>query len=136
MAKKELVPKAEEMYLKGAFSFKEIAEQLQLAEKTVRLWADAGGWREKRAALLEARRSLDTRLYELANNLMDSIERDYAEGAEVDPRRLDALTRIVDKIQAAHKYASTRKSEEKQAEQSDGLSDEALQKIEQSLKIL
>jgi predicted transcriptional regulator len=121
MKRVEYFERAQSMYIEGGMTYREISVQLGIAEKTVQQWAAEGKWREKRAELTEQKTSLDDRLYRFVNKLMTNVEKDLDAGCPIDPGRMFALTRLVDKLDKARKF----ESEKKQATQA--LEDQAKQ---------
>jgi hypothetical protein len=89
MAKPELMPVAEEMFVAQLANVADIATRLQVSEKTVRNWKARGGWDEKRAASLGAGSAISDRQMHIAVRVADLIDKLLDEG-EVPPRHLFA----------------------------------------------
>jgi hypothetical protein len=135
MKKNTLYAEAERLYIQGQCTFDEIASRLECAEKTIRLWADEGLWREKRAKFLQQKETLHEKLYEFLNSLMDTIKADWAEGNKVDPGRMFALGKLLDKMEKAKKFEQARSDESSEKDPTQGLDDEQLQMLEKQLGI-
>jgi hypothetical protein len=133
---------AEQLYIQYQLSFDEIAARIGRCEKTVRLWADEGGWREKRQAFIRTQLSTHERLYDLVNKLIDKAQQDLESGdVDVGVGRLHAINNLSKSLKDMYRYEDdrvTKRKEEERSErqQSGGLSDDILQKLEKQLGIL
>jgi hypothetical protein len=138
MKKQALFESAERLYIDNQLTFEEIAQKLGTCEKTVRLWADEGLWRQKRERFVQQRESLHSKLYDFTHKLIDTMTDDWADGQKVDPGRLYALARLVDRISKAQQAEGSIKMEKDKSapRERDGLSDEAILQIEQQLRIM
>jgi transposase-like protein len=139
MIRAELYERAEAMYVSQDMTFAEIASKFDCAERTLRLWAEEGGWQKRRVAFRAQREGLHEKLYKFTNDLMENVQKAWADGEQVDPGRLYALTRLIDKLDKAKQFDSEVAKEKKKAQsESDqgGLSEEAIRLIEQQLKLL
>ncbi|MBI5646682.1 MAG: hypothetical protein HY962_07095 [Ignavibacteriae bacterium] len=87
MAKPELVPAAEQLYVEQLMNVADIAARLGVAEKTVRNWKSAGGWDEKRARVLGTDAAISNRIAQIAVRCAAIIE-DMLQRNEVPPRHL------------------------------------------------
>jgi hypothetical protein len=82
MAKREaLMPLAEELYVGKLYNIQAVADKLGVSEKTIRTWKQAGGWEQKRRALMQdttsiadGQRAIAVRILELINKLLDAGE--------------------------------------------------------------
>lgn len=105
MAKKHLyMPEAERLFVIEQRPVAEIAGQLGISEKTVRLWKDEGEWDAKRAQYLKGKQSFHEELYEFARVLMKSVKGDIAGGKDPAPSRLFALSKIIPLITKIKDY--------------------------------
>jgi len=139
MKKQALFEDAERAYVGGDQSYDEVAAKLGVAEKTLRIWGKEGNWSEKRAKFHAKRDSLDAKLYEFTDELMTSVLKDWREGQQVDPGRLYALTRLIDKLEKARSFEAQTKADQKEAAagpRAEGLSEEVLKKIEAQIKMM
>ena len=53
MKRKDLAPQAENMYVCSQMEFKEIAVELNVSERSLRVWAKRDNWKEKRSRFLD-----------------------------------------------------------------------------------
>lgn len=103
MAKTDLQPLAERLYVSEQCTLAEIAKRLNVAERTIRNWkekakADGGDWDLKRQNLLASRQSFHEELYDLARDIASSIREDLKEGREVAPSRMSFLARLLPQL--------------------------------------
>lgn len=99
----------ERCYVSEAMSFEEIAARFGIAEKTVRLWADKGRWRERRKEFMSKRASLEEKLRTFVDKLMDTILDDWNKGNQVDPGRMYAFNNLIGKLEKVQKYEASAK---------------------------
>jgi len=105
MAKKNLYfTEAERLYVIEQCTINEIAQKLNLAEKTVRNWKEEGGWEHKRLQYLRSRQAFHEELYEFARTLMKTIKEDMETGERIDPGRMYAFTRLLPMIVKVKDY--------------------------------
>jgi uncharacterized protein YjcR len=132
---------AERYYIEYQMCFAEIAEQVGRSEKTIRNWADAGGWREKRQKLLRTKLSTHEKLHDLVNALVDKTHDDVMSGEQVDTGRLYSIVNLAKTINGIYKYEeaqgqAAREKERSERQQSGGLSEDVLAQLEKQLGIL
>lgn len=152
MKKQESFAIAEQMYVSEQATIDYIATRLNLAEKTVRNWKAQGGWDGKREQLLKTKTTFHDELYGFARKLMRVIQNDMdrmldpssADDPERDGRiesRVNSMTRLLDKLPKTKDYEAGVVAD-KRAEQStadrekNGLSEEALKRIEAQTKMM
>ncbi len=131
--------KAFEMYVYHQMTFDEIARQTGRTEKTIRKWADDGGWREKRDRDLTARITIHEQLHTFLQKLTEKTISDCAAGEDVSFQRIHAINSLAKTISTLYKYERTEatNADADNKEQSvNGLSPEKLAKIEKMLNIL
>lgn len=132
----------ERMYVVEQRTIESIISEIPVAEKTVRNWKKEGNWDAKRSELLQQETSFASELYEFARKLMRyvSLEMDNPD-AEVRAK-LDSMTRLLRVLPATQKFEAASTAERKAASDAErkvnqnGLSEEALRKIEQQAAIL
>lgn len=95
---------AHDYYVYQQMTFDEIARRIGRAEKTVRLWADGGGWREERERNLRARVNVHEKLHTLVQKLTDRMISDCDAQTELSPQSLHALTNLVNSMNRLYKY--------------------------------
>jgi transposase-like protein len=100
----ELYELAERAYVSENLSFEEVARRFDIAEKTVRNWADKGNWRDRKRKLFEQKTSLDEKLRTFVDKLMDTILEDWNNGRQVDPGRMYAFNQLLGKLEKVQKY--------------------------------
>jgi hypothetical protein len=133
MAKKQLYfNEAERLYVVEQCTLTEIASRLRLAEKTVRLWKDEGGWEGKRMQHLKSKEAFHEELYEFARKLMKTIKEDIENGERVDPGRMYAFTRLLPLITKVKDYEDVLSKKENE-ESKKGLTDDVLKIIESEI---
>lgn len=133
MAKKQLyMSEAERLFVVEQKTIAEIVGTLPVAEKTVRLWKQEGGWDAKRAQYLTSKQSFHEELYEFARALMKNIQADIAAGNKVDTGRLYAMTRLLPLITKVKDYEDVRKQKEARESQS-GLDEDVIRLIEKEV---
>lgn len=133
MAKKQfLFAEAERLYVSEQMTLVEIAARLSVSERALRNWKSVGGWDTKRTQFLTDRQSLHQELYEFTRLLMRNIKEDFEGKQQVDAGRLYTLTRLLSHIQKVKDYEDDVVSTDtEQKPEREGLSEEALQKIEE-----
>lgn len=94
MKRKELSPKAEHLYVYEQKEFAEIAEVVDVNERTLRTWAKRGHWQEKRANFLRSKEALKYELIDFTRSLLRDIKEDYNSGAEPSRTKVNLLSRF------------------------------------------
>jgi uncharacterized protein YjcR len=111
---------AERCYVSENMSFEEIASRFSLSEKTVRLWADKGNWRDRKKSFMSQRESLEEKLRTFVDKLMDTILDDWNNGRQVDPGRMYAFNNLIGKLEKVQKYeANAAKPEDDSTKKAD-----------------
>lgn len=115
MSKKhQLLADAERLYVNEQMTPDAIAGRLGTCEKTIRLWCDEGGWKEKREAYLRSRQDFHEELYDFARLLMKSMKEDMAAGKKLDAGRLYTLLKIIPNIAKVKDYEAAAAKLEKE----------------------
>lgn len=126
MKKQAYAAIAERMYVAQEFSFEAIAKELNLSDKTVRVWAHEGHWQEKKAALLKQKTALHEDLYAFTRKLVKLISSDMdrltvsdGSDSESDTRlesRINSLSRLLAKLPTARSYEQQVRDQKKAEE--------------------
>ncbi len=122
MKKDLLLPAAERMFVIELATIDTIANELHIAEKTVRIWKKAGGWDSKRVKHLKVKTDFHSELYVLARKIMGLLElevdrlvaNDGESGEDQDSKiesRINSLSRLLDKLPKTKDYETTIKNE-------------------------
>lgn len=122
--------KAAGMYITQLATFRQIAKELGLSEKTVAGWAKKQGWEAKKEAYLSTKKSLDVELYELARDLTSQIKENFKATGEVSSSQLYALNKILAHLPKAQTYEQEKAPEK---EEKKTITAETLAKIEELL---
>lgn len=133
MSKKQLYfAEAERLFVVEQHTINEIAQKLNLAEKTVRNWKKEGDWDHKKDQCLKQKTMFHEDLYVFARALMDSIRTDLDAGQKVDSGRMYTLARILPLITKVKDYedAVTKVTE---SNKQSGLSDDVFGKIQEEI---
>jgi len=142
MKKEAYYSTVERMYVVEQRTIESIISEIPVAEKTVRNWKKEGNWDAKRAELLQQETSFTSELYDFARKLMRfvSLEMDNPD-AEVRAK-IDSMTRLLRVLPVTKKFEADSAAEKKaeadatRKANQNGLSEEALRRIEQQAAIL
>lgn len=116
----------ERCYVSEDMSFEEITRAYPVSEKTLRLWADKGNWRDRRKAFKTRRASLEEKLHAFVDKLMDTILDDWNNGRQVDPGRMYAFNQLLGKLEKVQKYEANAKQGDSETETSGEANPQAL----------
>ncbi len=116
---------AENLFVYQAKTREEIAKQLKLSDKTVRVWAKKYNWEEKKAALMECKRSSHLELYELVRLMTQAMSEDAKSKKEISPQRIHALNGLVVTVSGLKKYEGEIQVEREKEERGAQVSDSA-----------
>lgn len=86
--------KARSLYLTGQYAQKEIAELVDVTEKTISKWKEEEGWEEMKTSLLTTRENELRRLYKILKNVNDSIDLTVAAGLPVGAKEADSVLKF------------------------------------------
>lgn len=95
---------AERSYIQESMTYAEIAQRFGISERTVRNWSESGNWPERKKTFMAGRASLDEKLNQFVNKLMDTIMADWDSGKQVDPGRMYAFNQLLGKLEKVRKY--------------------------------
>jgi len=105
MSKKELkFADAERMFVRENCTCNEIAEALNISEKTVRLWKAEGQWDVQRENNNRSRRLFHEELYEFGRAVMSSIMADMKAGKSISDARFNTVCRICPQLLSVKEY--------------------------------
>lgn len=146
MKKNILMPIAERMFIVEQQTIDSIAGNLQVAEKTVRLWKAEGNWDIKRSQYLKTKTDFHEDLYNFARKLMKVIALDMdrmlenptIDDSERDKRlesRINSMSRLLDKLPKTKDYESKIKAEAEAENESEVSGDIISQKVHEILGI-
>jgi uncharacterized protein YjcR len=127
MAKKaELFATAEAMFVQQFATVAAIAEQLGIAEKTVRNWKAEGNWDAKRQELLKRSGSIADEMYELGMNLLALAKKDVAEGREPSRHILTFIVQCGRGAEQAKRFEEASKPIEEDVKPVTAITEESL----------
>ena len=95
MKKQLLAESAAKLYIEKLMTLENIAQRLNVNERTLRRWKSADKWDEKRSEYLKSNTTFHEDLYKFGRNLLDSIQNDMAKGEKIEPARMYAVTKVV-----------------------------------------
>jgi hypothetical protein len=99
----------ERCYISENMSFDEIASRYPVSEKTLRNWAEKGNWQDRRKAYRTKQATLNEKLHNFVDKLMDTILDDWNNGRQVDPGRMYAFNQLLGKLEKVQKYENASK---------------------------
>jgi len=89
---------ARRLYVQDGWTVEEISAKVRAAKSSVERWRTAEDWSGQRARFVETETAFSTRTFSFATKLMEDIEKDYANGAEVSAARLNLLKTVFDRV--------------------------------------
>lgn len=120
---------ARDLYIHEAMSFDEIARRIGRSDKTIRVWAEKGGWKERREALLLSKGSVHEKLYTVIDRLADSVIRDCDGGNELDAGRLYTLKGLIDSMAKLQRYEKDEGAESDEPQKNELTPEELAAKV-------
>ena len=93
--KKSLAAAAERFYVIEQMTMVEIAQLLNVHEKTIQNWKDEFNWDEKRNQFIQTKKSFHEEMYNFARKLMNTIEYDIDSGNKVEQGRLYTFAKML-----------------------------------------
>lgn len=93
----------ERLYVEEGMLFDELSKRFPVSEKTLRLWADKGDWRQRKKQLATHRESLSEETYLFTLELMKSLRQDSKNNVPLDQGRCYLLKSLMDKIDKVQK---------------------------------
>ena len=97
MKRKDLAPQAENMYVCSQMEFKEIAVELGVSERSLRVWAKRDNWKEKRQNYLNDQTALQHLLQKFAVSLTRHVMSAIDDGGELNQTKILLLRTVLDK---------------------------------------
>ncbi len=104
MKKSQLYDHAERLYTEEQRTFESIAKELQCSDRTLRNWAKAGRWDEKRNGYLNMRQNLTADVQNIALLLARKIKTQLEDEREPSPHLMNAFTRIASSLLKVREY--------------------------------
>lgn len=126
---------AAKLYTEKLMTLENIAKQLNVNERTLRRWKTADNWDIKRTEYLKTHTTFHEDLYNFGKNLLDSIQKDMANGKKIESSRLYTVTKIMTMLKNVKIYedkVNCEKSTQK-ATKSEGLSQNVIREIEEKI---
>ena len=141
MKSQALRAKAEDLYVRNGNTFAEIAASLDVAERTLRMWANEDQeypWSRKRELFRAKFEGLDSKIFILSNMIADSLIDDFTKDKKVDSGRIYGLKCCLEKLDKAKAYIVQKKLDEKKTGEATigGLTEEKLEEYEQMLGLI
>ena len=100
----EGMERAHDLYVYQQMTFDEISSRVSRTEKTIRKWADDGGWREERDRLFEHSKNVHEKLYLLVDAITDRLIRDVKSDSPLSSHSVQSLTKLVNSMKSLYKY--------------------------------
>lgn len=135
MKKQLLSETAEKLYIEKFMTLENIAQRLNVNERTLRRWKADDNWDAKRSEYLKSNTTFHEDLYNFGRDLLKSIKTDMDNGEKVEPARMYAVTKIISMLKNVKNYEDKRTHEKfmpKTAKQ-EGLSEEVIREIEEKI---
>lgn len=86
--------KAKALYLTGQYDQKEIAEIVEISEKTISKWKQDDDWESMKTSLLTTRENELRRLYKMLNILNNDIDKKAEEDIPINSKEADAVLKL------------------------------------------
>ena len=100
----KLKEQAKSLFIKGQMTQEELARKLNISERTIRRWKQAGGWKQLRDEFRQNNISFHQELYLFAQKLILSIRKDIEKGIKIDTGRLFAISKLLPLIKLVKEY--------------------------------
>lgn len=94
MKRKELAPKAQQLYVYEQLEFKEIAAELGVSERTVRIWAKQEDWQAKRKRYLRTKEATKSEFLHFVQTLLRDVRESLDMGEEPSRTKVNLLSRF------------------------------------------
>lgn len=124
---------AHDLYVYQQMTFDEIARRTNRSDKTIRVWADEGNWREERERDLTARQNVHEKLHVLVQRITDRMISDCETQQELSPQSLHALTNLIAAMNRAYQYETGEAKEENTPAKQELSPDEIVSKVREIL---
>jgi hypothetical protein len=129
MAKKQLYfVEAERLFVIEQYTVAGIAQKLNLAERTVRLWKDEGKWDAKRIDYLKSKQAFHEELYDFCRRLMASVRDDMENKVTPNSSQLFTLGKLLPLITKVKEYEDV--AAKKAPTEKAGLTADVIKEIE------
>ena len=127
----KLKEQAKSLFIKGQMTQEELARKLNISERTIRRWKQAGGWKQLRDDFRQNSISFHQELYLFAKKLILSIRRDIEKGIKIDTGRLFAISKLLPLIKLVKEYEdSVAKSKAANAVKNANISSKTIKQIQ------
>ena len=135
MKKQLLAEAAAKLYIEKLMTLENIAQRLNVNERTLRRWKSADKWDEKRSEYLKSNTTFHEDLYNFGRSLLNSIMADMNNGEKVEPARMYAVTKIMTMLKNVRIYEDKITCEKymPEATKPEGLSPEVIREIEEKI---
>lgn len=100
----KLKEQAKSLFIKGQMTQEELARKLNISERTIHRWKQAGGWKQLRDDFRQNSISFHQELYLFAKKLILSIRKDIEKGIKIDTGRLFAISKLLPLIKLVKEY--------------------------------
>lgn len=131
MMNDKLKEQAKILFIKGQMTQEELARKLNISERTIRRWKQAGGWKQLRDDFRQNSISFHQELYLFAKKLILSIRRDIEKGIKIDTGRLFAISKLLPLIKLVKEYEdSVAKSKAANAVKNTNISSKTIKQIQ------
>ena len=100
----KLKEQAKILFIKGHMTQEELARKLNISERTIRRWKQAGGWKQLRDNFRQNNISFHQELYLFAKKLILSTRKDIEKGIKIDTGRLFAISKLLPLIKLVKEY--------------------------------
>ena len=100
----KLKEQAKSLFIKGHMTQEELARKLNISERTIRRWKQAGGWKQLRDDFRQNNISFHQELYLFAKKLILSTRKDIEKGIKIDTGRLFAISKLLPLIKLVKEY--------------------------------
>ena len=131
MMNDKLKEQAKILFIKGHMTQEELARKLNISERTIRRWKQAGGWKQLRDDFRQNNISFHQELYLFAKKLILSIRKDIEKGIKIDTGRLFAISKLLPLIKLVKEYEdSVAKSKAANAVKNTNISSKTIKQIQ------
>ena len=131
MMNDKLKEQAKILFIKGYMTQEELARKLNISERTIRRWKQAGGWKQLRDDFRQNNISFHQELYLFAKKLILSIRKDIEKGIKIDTGRLFAISKLLPLIKLVKEYEdSVAKSKAANAVKNANISSKTIKQIQ------
>ncbi len=135
MKKQILADSAAKLYIEKFMTLENIAQKLNVNERTLRRWKSSDKWDEKRSEYLKSHKTFHEDLYNFGRSLLNSIMTDMTNGKKVEPARMYSVTKIITMLKNIKIYEDNVTSEKSIPETTkpEGLSPDVIREIEEKI---